>query len=86
MILNKTTKLRFSLNANGEQWDIVNKVFLLLFSIQIILPTVFRGFPDPVFLDLGVCWDTSLFPGNVSGTVHISGRPWSVEAHAHDER
>lgn len=86
MILNQIIKLHFSLNANGEQWDIVTKVFLPLFSIQIIFSTVFRGFPDPIFLDPGVCWDTSLFPGNVSGTVHISGRPRSVEAHAHDER
>lgn len=47
---------------------------------------MFRGLPDPVLYDPGVCWDTALLPGDVSGTVHLSGRAGSVEAHADDER
>lgn len=47
---------------------------------------VSRGLSDPVFHDAGVCRDSSLFPGDVSGTVHVSGRPRRVEAHTHDER
>lgn len=51
-----------------------------------VFSAVCRGLSDPVFHDAGVCWDTSLFPGDISGTVHVSGRPWRVEAHTHDER
>lgn len=46
----------------------------------------FRGLSDPVLYDAGVCWDTSLPPGDISGTVHLSGRAGGVEAPAYDER
>lgn len=45
-----------------------------------------RGLSDPVLSDPGVCWDTSLPPGDISGTVHLGGRPWGVETHSYDER
>lgn len=51
-----------------------------------MVSAVRRGLSHPVLPDAGVCWDPSLFPGDVPGSVHVGGRPRRVEAHAHDER